>query len=161
MKNRSPSHLNHSRLALAALLLAAASLAACSRNEDQTVGQKLDGAIASAEQKAQAAKADLQKESSEAKTELGKAADQMAAKAESTGEALKGAVSDASVTASIHAELARDPSLSTLKIDVDTSNGQVLLTGTAPSTAARDRATVLAQGVKGVVSVKNRLEVRG
>jgi hyperosmotically inducible periplasmic protein len=36
----------------------------------------------------------------------------------------------------------------------------VALKGTAPTTAARDQATTLAQNVKGVVSVDNQLTVQ-
>ena len=68
-------------------------------------------------------------------------------------------VSDAAITAEVTAALAKDPGLSALKIDVDTANGRVVLHGKAPTPAARDRATQLAQNVKGVVSVDNQLVV--
>lgn len=71
------------------------------------------------------------------------------------------AVSDAKITASVNAELAKDPTLSAMKIDVDTSNGRVALKGTAPDAMARERATTLASSVSGVVSVDNQLEIRG
>ncbi|MBI3369988.1 MAG: BON domain-containing protein, partial [Burkholderiales bacterium] len=51
--------------------------------------------------------------------------------------------------------------LSALRIDVDTNNGNVRLSGVAPSVTARERASRLAAAVKGVNSVDNRLEVRG
>jgi osmotically-inducible protein OsmY len=65
------------------------------------------------------------------------------------------------VTAGVKAELIKDPDLRALRIDVDTHNGKVLLTGHAPSASARDRATHLAYAVKGVASVDNRLQVNG
>ena len=68
-------------------------------------------------------------------------------------------VDDASVTASINAELAKDPTLSAIKIDVDTEAGRVALKGSAPDAESRERATRLAQAVKGVVSVDNQLRV--
>ena len=49
--------------------------------------------------------------------------------------------------------------LSALKINVDTTGGRVVLRGTAPDTASRERATVLASAVSGVVSVENALTV--
>ena len=70
------------------------------------------------------------------------------------------AMSDAAITASVNAELAKDAALSTLKINVDTTDGRVALRGTAPDAAARDRATALASSVKGVVSVDNQLMIR-
>jgi hyperosmotically inducible protein len=69
------------------------------------------------------------------------------------------AVGDAAVTVAVNAELAKDTQLSALRIDVDTLDGRVTLAGSAPNDAARDRATALAQGVKGVKSVDNRLAV--
>lgn len=68
-------------------------------------------------------------------------------------------VSDAMITTSVKAELAKDPNLSALKINVDTADGKVTMSGTAPSGAARDQATTLAKNVKGVVSVDNKLLV--
>lgn len=69
------------------------------------------------------------------------------------------AVSDAAITASVNAELARDKELSALKIDVDTDNAQVTLKGSAPNQAAAERATRLAHKVDGVKSVDNQLRV--
>ena len=68
-------------------------------------------------------------------------------------------VADAVITTSINAELAKDTALSALKINVDTRDGKVMLRGTAPDATARDRATKLASGVKGVTSVDNQLTV--
>jgi osmotically-inducible protein OsmY len=142
-------------LTLLAGVAAALALGACSRNDDTTVGQKIDSAIAKTEQKADEAKAEVKSEMADAKA----ATDKMAQKVENAAEKVGDSVSDAAVTASINAELARDPSLSALKIDVDTNQGRVLLSGKAPDSAARDRATRLASGVKGVTSVENRLQI--
>lgn len=71
------------------------------------------------------------------------------------------AVEDAAVTATINAELAKDPKLSALRIDVDTSNGRVSLKGTAPDADSRDRATQIANAVRGVQSVDNQLQIGG
>ena len=79
--------------------------------------------------------------------------------AKNAGEATGSKVSDAVITTSVNAQLVKDPSLSALKIDVDTSAGRVALKGAAPSEAARARATQLASAVKGVVSVDNQLRV--
>ena len=73
----------------------------------------------------------------------------------STGEA----IDDVTIGTKLKAALAADPELSALKINVDTDNGRVALRGTAPSEAARERATQLASNVKGVVSVDNQLSV--
>lgn len=68
-------------------------------------------------------------------------------------------VTDSMITASIKAELAKNPNLSALAINVDTSNGRVTMNGTAPTDAARVQATTLAKSVKGVVDVDNKLIV--
>jgi len=130
---------------------AALTLAACDRdaNSDRTVGQKVDSAIAKAEQKADQGGNEIKKEVNSARETAGKAMDAAGSK-----------VKDAAITTGINAELAKDPSLSVLKIDVDTSEGRVALRGTAPNVAARERATQLAQRVDGVVSVENQLKVR-
>lgn len=68
-------------------------------------------------------------------------------------------VDDMTITASVNASLARDPDLSAMRINVDTNSGVVTLDGTAPTTAAKDRATTLAQAVEGVAGVNNNLQI--
>lgn len=68
---------------------------------------------------------------------------------------------DAEITAKVKAKLLADPDVSGMKIDVDTRNGVVLLTGTSGSQAQRQRALELAARVDGVVSVTNELTVPG
>ena len=69
-------------------------------------------------------------------------------------------IDDAVITTSVKAELAKDTTLSAMAINVDTANGRVALKGTAPTSAAKDQATTLAQSVKGVASVDNQLTVK-
>jgi len=70
------------------------------------------------------------------------------------------AVSDSTITAEVKSALAADPQLSALKIDVDTNNGVVTLTGPAPDEQSKSRATQIAAAPKGVMRVENRLEVK-
>lgn len=134
---------------LTAALVAAGTLAACDRSaNNETVGQKVDGAVAQVEKKVEEAKTDAQAAGSEAKQAVTNAADAVANKAQ-----------DAAITASVNAELAKDPALSALRINVDTIDGKVALRGTAPDAAARERATSLAKAVSGVKSVDNMLEI--
>lgn len=148
------------RLTLLAAL-AALTLTACGRNDEPTVGQQVDKAVASAERSAERAQAEASQEVAAAKATTERAADQVARAADNAADKVGNAVADAAVTASINAELAKDPKLSALRIDVDTQNGSVLLTGQAPDAESRDRATRLAQAVKGVNRVENRLKVGG
>lgn len=162
---------------------AALALSACSKDDPRTAGEKLDAAVAKTENAAAEAKAEIKQESAEAKAAMERSADKANASLNDTADKTSAAISnaadktsaamnnaadkvaakssDALITTSVNAELAKDSSLSALKIDVDTRDGKVMLTGTAPSSVARDRATTLAKSVKGVVSVENRLDVRG
>ncbi len=148
---RAPSF---SLLPLTAVLVAALGLAACDRKPEQaTVGQQIDSAVAKVEQKTDATMATV-----EQKTEA-----TVAKIEQKTGEVMDSAklkVKDATITTRINAELARDKSLSALKINVDTHAGRVALKGSAPDATSRDRATQLAQRVDGVVGVDNQLEIR-
>ena len=146
-----------SMLSLTAVAIA---LSACGR-DDRTAGQQLDSAIAKTEQAAQNAATEARQEGAEAKAAIEQSTDKAAAAVDKAADQVATTTSDAMITAAINAELAKDASLSALKIDVDTRDGKVMLSGSAPSTAAKERATTLAANVKGVNSVENRLEVRG
>jgi osmotically-inducible protein OsmY len=138
----------HASLVLAALV-ASLGLAACDKRDDQTAGQKLDSAIAKSEQKADQAKVATENAANRAEQKIENATDKMTAKAE-----------DIAITAKVNAALAGDPKLSAIKIDVDTVDGRVNLSGFAPDAASRERATELTKSVNGVLSVDNKLEVR-
>lgn len=134
--------------ALAAATLATSLIVACGQKEDETVGQRMDNTV----EQTQAAGAELRADANNAAQDM-KAAGNEAADKIAIGAA------DVAITAKVNAALAGDSQLSALKIDVDTTNGLVELKGTAPDPAARDRATVLAAAVEGVVKVENRLTV--
>lgn len=72
----------------------------------------------------------------------------------------RSSLADAAITASIKADLLKDPDLSVLKIDVDTRDGVVTLNGLAENEAARRRAEQLAGAIKGVREVRNHLVVK-
>lgn len=136
-------------LTLTATAVLGLTLAACGKpDDDRTVGQKIDGAVAAAEQRTEVAKAEARDAAAEVKADA----------KEATAEA-RASVDDAGITVAVNAALAGDPKLSALKIDVDTSNGRVELKGSAPDDSSRRRATDLARAVKGVVAVDNRLVV--
>ena len=87
-----------------------------------------------------------------ASTTVGEKVDKAIAKTADTAK-------DAAATATIKTELARDPGLSALSINVDTTAGRVVLKGKAPDSAAAQRATEIARRTEGVVSVDNQLTV--
>ena len=151
-------------LAVSAMAL---GLAACDKMKEPTVGQKLDSAVENTERAAADAKVDAEKamESAQSKIEEGVAKTEAAAEsagnsARDAGSSAMGVVDDVAITAQVSAGLAKDPALSALKIDVDTRNGVVTLNGPAPTLDAKDRATGIAQGVKGVSSVVNLLTIQ-
>jgi osmotically-inducible protein OsmY len=130
--------MNRSLSLIPVALIAATALVGCNRpGDERTAGQKLDQAVGSVKSEAQQAK---------------RTADDAATTAAATA-------TDAMITTKINAALAADDELKATKIDVDTSRGRVVLTGSAPSAGSRDRATVLARAVEGVVEVDNRLTV--
>ena len=75
-------------------------------------------------------------------------------------EGTRAAVNDAAITTAVKAGFLRDPGLSVLKIDVDTKEGVVVLNGVADDGGAKERATQIAGGVKGVREVRNHLSVK-
>lgn len=141
--------------ALAAAALAATLLVACGEREDATVGQRVDGAVDST----QSAGAELRADAKEAGQDLKAAGNDAGDKLSSAGDKMAIGAADVAITAKVNAALAGDTQLSALRINVDTHNGLVELKGTAPDAAARDRATMLASAVEGVVKVENRLTV--
>jgi hyperosmotically inducible periplasmic protein len=129
-------------------LAASLSLAGCSKSEQADAKASAGDTAAKVEDKAREVKQDAAAGLEKAKV--------AAANATATaGEKIE----DAVITTSVKTELAKDADLSALKINVDTDAGRVALKGTAPSATAKDRATALAQGVKGVVSVDNQLSI--
>jgi hypothetical protein len=70
------------------------------------------------------------------------------------------AVTDATLTTKVKAALADDVSFKTLKLDVDSKDGVVTITGTVPTADQRLSITKVAEQVQGVKSVDNRVEIK-
>jgi osmotically-inducible protein OsmY len=68
---------------------------------------------------------------------------------------------DSSISSAVKATLLADPDTSGLRIDVDTKNRVVTLTGTVSTQAERAEALEIARKVKGVTGVRDRLTVEG
>lgn len=140
----------------APLVASLALLGACDRpasdnraGDDRTAGQRVDEALARTERKADEVMADARQAGRDARQAAGDAAESVANKSR-----------DAAITTEVKAKLARDERLSALAINVDTAGGRVVLRGSAPDADARSRATQIARGVDGVVSVDNELSVQ-
>ena len=146
------------RLATAAAL--ALTLAACGQPEqDATIGQKLDTAIAATEKKADELGERAEAAADRAQANAAEATRDAKVSANETTAQMGEFIDDAAITAAVSARLAGDPDLSAIKIDVDTRDGKVTLSGPAPSEAARARAAELAISVKGVLGIDNQLVV--
>lgn len=124
-------------------LVTALALTACGRNDE-----RVDAAHARTERQAE-----------QVTTDAAKAMDKAKQATDEAGAKMANAVSDAAITAAVSAELARDPSLDASKIDVDASQGHVVLRGSAPDAAAKDHAKRIALAVSGVRAVDNYLTV--
>lgn len=128
-------------------------LGACGRNDDTTVGQKMDSAVSKTETRTEQAGAEVKQDTKETTAGAADATREM-------GAAAGDRIDDATITSKVNAELATDKDLSAIRIDVDTKDGVVTLSGPAPSATARERASELARNVKGVNSVNNQLTIK-
>lgn len=154
----------HRGLASAAALTVAFALAGCGeRADDATTAQRPDSPTA---RTGQAAK-DKLGESSQAASQgardpstgvMGAAADARD-KAYGTAEAKGDGKVDEKLTSMVLTGLKADKELNPLRIDVDTREGVVTLSGSVPSAAAKARADEIARNVKDVKSVNNQLTV--
>lgn len=140
---------------LAATFVMAFGLSACNKADDgRTVGQKVGQTI---DQGA----AEVDRAAKTVGDSAKQGAQEAARKAEDASRQVSASVNDMAITAAVKAGLAKDKDLSALRVNVDTKDGHVSLYGSAPSQAARDRATQIAQAEKGVTGVDNRLTVEG
>jgi osmotically-inducible protein OsmY len=80
-------------------------------------------------------------------------------KRDSTVGTAGAAVGDAALTAKVKTRFLADTSISGLKIDVDTKNDVVTLSGTVPTAAEKRRAVDVAKATEGVKSVVDNLKV--
>lgn len=145
---------------IAGALALVVTMTACNRADNNaTVGEKLDSAVAKTEQAANEAKVSTENSMANA----GNAVKNATTNAEVSGKNMANNASvnadDAVITARVSSNFAKDPDLSAIKIDVDTRAGAVTLTGTAPTEAAKAKAATIAKGLQGVSSVDNKLVV--
>lgn len=119
------------------------------------LGREIDELQAQAERGGAAAR-DAAKDAAAQAREAGRDA------AERTGDAAKRAgeaVTDAAITSAVKTKFLADTAVKGLKIDVDTNNGIVTLTGNVSSRAEANRAVMLARNTEGVKSVVNNLRI--
>lgn len=68
-------------------------------------------------------------------------------------------IDDVKIVTVVNTDLVKDKELSAMKINVDSNQGHVILKGTAPNSAAKERAEMIAKSVNGVTHVDNQLIV--
>jgi hyperosmotically inducible periplasmic protein len=95
----------------------------------------------------------------QAMEKMGKKVEQTAERAKEQTAKAEQVVDDTTITAKVKAGILTEPGLKVLKIDVDTKDGLVTLTGSADSAQDVQRATTIASSIQGVKSVDNRLAV--
>jgi len=137
-------------LSLIAISAAALMMAACDQSQPPTAGEKIDAGIERTREAAAEANKDMQAAGKEIKQDASQA-----------GSSMTDSAADMTITTKVKAAMAADDQLSALAISVDTTNKVVTLTGPAPTQAAFDRASSMAQAVDGVIEVKNQLTVAG
>ena len=140
----------------------------CSKTDDsgQTVGQKLDQSLDKGNAVANQAGRDIENAARQADRKIQQGAnkaedalrDSVAAARDKSGE-VPSVVDDSAITASVKAEMLKDPALSVLQVNVSTTKGEVTLQGKVANAATRRHAEEVAQAVSGVQKVNNELQV--
>jgi hyperosmotically inducible protein len=77
-----------------------------------------------------------------------------------TGQTMGETVDDSYITGSVKTKLASDKLVSLTRVEVETNNGIVYLTGQVETAEQRSHIGSLASQVKGVKQVVNNLQVR-
>jgi len=77
-----------------------------------------------------------------------------------TGKKTGEYVDDAWITTKVKSEMIADSEVKAHKIDVDTKNGVVKLSGTVETWQQANKANDIARGIKGVTAVENDIRVQ-
>lgn len=101
----------------------------------------------------------LQREGREAARDADAKTDEAQRKAGDTADSAGAAAANAALTTKVKTKFLADERVSGLKIDVDSNNGVVTLTGTVATAAEKKAAVALAKETDGVKSVVDRLKV--
>jgi hyperosmotically inducible protein len=75
------------------------------------------------------------------------------------GKTVGDTIDDATITTRVKTALLNDPEVGGLRIDVDTFNGVVTLSGRVKSDAEATKAVQLARSIGGVTDVKSTMQV--
>ena len=166
-----------SELVITAAVLAL-GLAACSKTDNTDTASAPAEASASANTTLSAMASDASAMGDKIKEKTAEAGDALKQQSDAAGDTLKqksadasdqlkqksaeagAAMSDAGVTAKVKAALANDAGLSTLKLNVETKDGVVTLSGALDNAVHKDQVKKVAAGVEGVKSVDDQTTVK-
>lgn len=109
---------------------------------------------------AKEAKAEVKQESKEAAAKTKEVSKDAGQATKDAAVKTKDVTADASITSAVKTKLLGDPKVAGLKIDVDTKDNVVTLTGTVKTAAEKAEAIRLAKNTTGVKSVVDRLIVQ-
>ncbi|CAG0953412.1 Osmotically-inducible protein Y [Methylophilaceae bacterium] len=132
--------MNIQKMKLLALAMSLAfGLAACDKyGSAENAGEKLD---------------DAAEKASEKMDEAGKKMSEQAAETSAV-------LDDATITTKIKSAILAEPGINSLQISVETTGGEVTLSGTADSQENSDKAQQVASNISGVKQVKNQIVVK-
>jgi len=134
---------------LTASSLALIAMAGCDKpNPAESAGKQIDQSMQKMGQR-------VDQVTDRAKEQVANTRERAKEQVAKTGQVLD----DTAITAAVKAGILAEPGLKVLKIDVDTKDGQVTLTGSVDSAENLQRATQVASSVNGVKRVDNRLAV--
>src|SRR5688572_12860968 len=134
---------------LTASSLALIAMAGCDKpNPAESAGKQIDQSMQKMGQR-------VDQVTDRAKEQVAQTSERAKERVAKTGQVLD----DTAITAAVKAGIIAEPGLKVLKIDVDTKDGQVTLTGSVDSAENLQRATQVASSVNGVKRVDNRLAV--
>lgn len=112
-----------------------------------------------AQQDMNEAEAQMERATEQAGEEMREMGDAMERGIDRANERLEPYMADAEVTAKVKTRLTADPEVNPFRIDVDTIDGTVTLSGMVSSEAEKAEAEKLARNTEGVVAVINNLTV--
>jgi hyperosmotically inducible protein len=101
----------------------------------------------------------IQDQGKDAARETGAKTDEAQKKAGDAADRAGDVIADAALTSAVKTKFLADTTISGLRIDVDSKNGVVTLTGTVRSADEKNRALKIARETDGVKSVVDRLKV--
>ena len=124
--------------------------------------RKIDQNVATANQELKATGDEIKQGADKAGAAIQRGADKVQTQVETkVVPAAKELFNDANITATVKTKLAGDPAINALTVNVDTSHGQVTLSGKVALAEQKVEAEKVANRVDGVKSVVNQIQVTG